>query len=186
MSFFQKIKERLFPEPDTTHAVPVYTETHAIKREFVDFSTTYRIGILGYYNGPEEQAVLSAYHKKLEDLGYECDIVVFFDKKERDPLLMLPYFDFSSLNKKTGLPDSPKTDLFRVKKFDLLINLFLQPCEPLQYIAQHAVARCRVAPQLTHLMGVSDLMVPATEHDTLQHIIDLINTTLQLKPYVRK
>ncbi|MBU3677730.1 MAG: hypothetical protein FGM54_11210 [Chitinophagaceae bacterium] len=181
----QKIKDRLFPEPDTTHAVPVYTELHAIKREFVNFKTTYRVGILGYYSGPAEQAVLMDYHRKLESLGYECDIVVFFDKKEHDPQLLLPHFDTTALNKKTGLPDSPKTDSFRVKKFDLLINLFLQPCKELEFIAHHAVARCRVAPHLPHLVAVSDLMVPCQPNDSLQQIIDQINTTLQLKPYVR-
>lgn len=124
MSLLQKIKDRLFPAPDTSNAVPIYAEAHLIKREFVKFANAYRIGILGYYNGPTDQDAISNYKKKLEQLGYECEVLLFFDKKERDLQLFLPFFDTSVLNKKTGLPESSKTDLFQVKKFDLLINLF--------------------------------------------------------------
>ncbi len=185
MSLLQKIKDRLFPAPDTTHAVPIYTEAHLIKREFVKFANAYRIGILGYYNGPNDQDAISNYKKKLEQLGYECEVLLFFDKKERDLQLFLPFFDTSVLNKKTGLPESSKTDLFQVKKFDLLINLFPEPIAPLMHMAQHAQARCRVAPHLPFLEEVSDIMVPVKEGQTISEIIDIINITLELKPYVR-
>jgi hypothetical protein len=185
VSLLQKIKDRLFPAPDTTNAVPVYAEAHLIKREFVKFANAYRIGILGYYNGSANQDAISNYKKKLEQLGYECDVLLFFDKKERDLQLYLPYFDTTILNKKTGIPESSKTDLFQVKKFDLLINLFPEPIPALMYMAQHAQARCRVAPHLPFLEEVSDIMVPVKEGQALSDIIDIINNTLELKPYVR-
>ena len=186
MSFLQQLKDRLFPAPDTTHAVPVYTEAHQIKREFVTFNNAYRIGLLGFYNGPDDQEAIDNYKKKLEQLGYECEVLLFFDKKERDSQLYLPHFDTTALNKKTGLPESPKTDLFQVKKFDLLINLFHEPIPALLHIAHHSQARCRVAPHLPHVEDISDLMVPVQATDTLPQIIEKINSTLELKPYVRQ
>ena len=186
MSLLQKIKDRLFPAPDTTHAVPVYAEAHLIKREFVKFENAYRIGLLGYFNGPDDQNALADYKKKLEGLGYECEVLLFFDKKERDIQLYLPHFDTTALNKKTGLPESPKTDLFQVKRFDLLINLFPSAIPALMHMARHAQARCRVAPHLPFLEEVSDIMVPVQATDTLAQMIEKINTTLELKPYVRQ
>ncbi len=185
MSFLQKLKDRLFPAPDTTHAVPIYTEAHQIKREYVTFNNAYRIGLLGYYNGPDDQEALSNYKKKLEQLGYECEVLLFFDKKERDIQLYLPHFDTTALNKKTGLPESPKTDLFQVKKFDLLINLFPSPIPALMHIARNTQARCRVAPHWPFIEEISDLMVPVLATDTLAQAIEKINITLDIKPYVR-
>lgn len=186
MSLIQKIKDRLFPAPDTTNAVPVFAEAHLIKREFVKFANAYRIGILGYYNGTGNQDIISNYKKKLEQLGYECEVLLFFDKKERDPQLYMPYFDTTVLSKKTGLPESSKTDLFQVKRFDLLINLFPEPIPALMHMARHAQARCRVAPHFLFLEEVSDIMVPVKEGETLSDIIENINNTLELKPYVRQ
>lgn len=186
MSFLQKLKDRLFPAPDTTRAVPIYAEANQIKREYVTFNNAYHIGLLAYYSGPEEQEVINDYKKKLEQLGFQCDVLLFFDKKERDMQLYLPHFNISALNKKTGLPESSKTDLFQVKKFDLLINLFSSPIPALMHIARNTQARCRVAPHWPFIEEISDLMVPVEPTSTLAQSIEKINITLELKPYVRQ
>ena len=101
-----------------------------------------------------------------------------------DIQLYLPHFDTTALNKKTGLPESPKTDLFQVKKFDLLINLFPSPIPALMHIARNTQARCRVAPHWPFIEEISDLMVPVLATDTLAQAIEKINITLDIKPYV--
>ncbi len=186
MSFFQKIKERLVPQSGSENATPLFHEEDQIRHEFLTFPQAYRIGILCYYTDPEQQEIVIAYRRRLEQLGYDCDVLMYHDKKERDNNIVLNIFDQNDLDRRTGMPHSPKTDRFILKKFDLLINLYTQECPPLQHISKLSQSRCRVAPFMEHFKRCSDLMILIDGEPTLKHIVELINKGLNLKPYERK
>lgn len=186
MSFFQKLKERLIPQPSGENATPLFHEEDQIRHEFLTFAQSYRIGVLCYYVDPETQEVVSNYKKKLEQLGYECDVLMFHDKKERDNNIHLNIFDHNDLDRKTGMPHSPRTDRFILKKYDLLINLYTQDCPQLLHLSKLSQARCRVAPFMEHFKRYADLMILFEDNMALDSILLHINKSLNLKPYERK
>lgn len=186
MSLFKKLKERIIPTTTVENAVPLFSEEEQIKHEFVNFPMSYRIGILCYFTTIEDQEEISNYKKKLEQLGYECDLIMFIDKKERENAVFLQSFDHNDLDKKTNMPHSPRTDRYIVKRYDLLINLYVQNCPQLLHISKLSQARCRVAPFMEHFKKHSDLMILCENDFSIKTIINNINKSLNLKPYERK
>ena len=185
MSFFKKIQERIIPIQTSTSAI-LLQPSEDIRHEFVNFSGTYRIGINCYYTDLIAQETISNYKKKLEHLGYECDVLIFIDKKENDHNVILQSFNWEDLDRKTMLPHSPRTDRFIAKKYDLLLNLFFKNCPPLHYLSHMSNARCRVGPYLDHFKHCTDVLIPIGHDESLDDLIHKINNTLNLKPYERK
>lgn len=185
MSFFKKIQERIIPI-QTSNATPLFQPNENIKHEFVNFSGTYRIGILCYFSDYSSQEIINEYKKKLEKLGYECEVLIFIDKKEKEHNIYLQSFSHDDLDKRTMLPHSPRTDRFIVKRYDLLFNLYMNDCPQLNFISYMSYARCRVSPFLEYAKHCSDLLIPIGTPETIEGLIEKINTTLNIKPYERK
>ncbi len=176
-------------KPKRTMNVPTVAPTSIkkkiIEHEFLDFGNAYNIGILGYFQGDYEiQNKISEYKKKLEKLGFECEVLLFNNAKENDPKLILPSFCLADVNKEQ-FPNSLRTDRFMAKRFDLLLNLFFDPCKQLLYLAKESNARCRVSPYLDFVIPYSDIMIPITDPGNFQQLLTNINETLKLQPYVR-
>lgn len=185
MSFFNKIKEKLFPVKKNA-GEDIFNMGDEVVRPFTNFSKAYRIGILTEYIDHESQDEIYNYKNKLEQLGYECDVLMYLPLASRELNILLPYFDQNELDKKTSLPNSPKTDRFRVKKFDLLFNYYFSDNKALLYISQSSMAKCRVGPNIPHVKKVSDILLPYDKQTTIASLIINTNKSLELKPYVRK
>lgn len=185
MSFFKKIQERIIPIQPIHPVHSMKPATH-IKHEFVDFSSAYRIGITCYFQDIASQEIINTYKSSLEKLGYECDVLLFVDKKERDNTVYLQSFNWDDLDKKTMLPHSPRTDRFIVKRYDLLLNLFLHDCPPLLYLSYMSHARCRVSLFTDYFKECTDLLIPNEEGMNVETLIQRMNKTLKIKPYERK
>lgn len=186
MSFFKKLKEVIAPQPTTMNVTPLFTPSDKIKHEFVNFAGTYRIGILAEYSAPESQEVVNTYKKHLEKLGYDCEVLLFVDNPEKENTIYLQKFTPDDLDSRTGLPHSPRTDRFIVKRYDLLLNIYLSECQPLQYVSHMSYARCRVAPYLDSFTKCADLLIPMDSLLQLETLISNINNTLNLQPYERQ
>ncbi len=185
MSFFKKIQERIIPI-QSSNATPLFQPNDKIKHEFVNFSGTYRIGIICYFTDYASQEVISNYKKQLEKLGYECEVLMFIDKKEKEHSAYLQSFSWEDMDKKAMLPHSPRTDRFIVKRYDLLLNLYLNNCPPLLFISYMSYARCRVGAYLEHFKHCTDVLIPIDHEETIEGLIIKINNILILKPYERK
>ncbi len=185
MSFFKKIKEQFNFSKVDEGLDNVLRQNKKIKHEFVNFSGAYRIGLLGFYKNPEELNIISAYKKKLDNLGYESEILVYVDKAEKDPNVYVPYFDWNDLDKNL-IPSSPRPDRFLIRRFDILLNLYFENNPQLLHVSNQSNARCRVAPYINHFQHFSDMMIPIDENPSISALIETINTILNLKPYERK
>lgn len=174
------------PQPQVENATALFAEQDQIKHEFIHFPTAFRVGLLCYYEDYDSQEIIGNYKKKLEQLGYECEALMYIDKKERENNIYLQFFDQNDLEKKSAIPHCPKTDRFIVKRFDLLINLYTQVCPQLLHISKLSQAKCRVAPFLDHFKDYSDLMILCETDLKMETIIQNINKSLNLKPYERK
>lgn len=186
MSFFKKLQERIIPVNTTDTGTVLRTPPPDIRREFIHFPTAYRIGILAYYTNNDDQEIINNYKKQIEKLGYECEVLMFVDKKEKDHNVYLQYFNWDDLDKKYMLPYSPRTDRFIVKRYDLLLNLYHKPYPPLMFISNMSYAKCRVGPYIESIKECLDILIPHEPGDNLPQLIEKINTTLKLQQYERK
>ncbi|HMN32115.1 MAG TPA: hypothetical protein PKA54_01945 [Chitinophagaceae bacterium] len=184
MSFFNQIIKILTGSENSTNEIKTEPSVN-INREYKDFTNSYRIGILCYFESYESQNIIFNYKQKLEQLGFECDALMFVDKMEKENNVLLPYFNWEDLDKKSKLPHSPKTDRVIVKKYDLMLNLFFNDCKQLKYIAQMSQAKCRVGPNNHNLIPISDILIH-NENQNIQTLITSINQILKIKPYERK
>lgn len=191
MSFLKKIQESLRDpaKPKRTMNVqkpkPIVPKRKVVQHEFIDFSKAYRIGILGMYSETMDvQKSILAYKKELERLGFECEVLLFVNQREKDPKVYLPSFNLSELNKEQ-IPNSPRTDRFIVRRFDLLFNLYFDACEQLVYISKESNAKCRVSPYYDFLTPCSDILIPTENTHDIAELIKNINETLKIQPYVR-
>ena len=185
MSFFKNIQEK-FSAKKTEDLAQTTDEIVEVKREFKNFANSYRIGILCYYTDLQTQNEISNYKKQLENFGYECDVLMFLDQKEPENGIFLQTFDWNDLDKKTGMPHSPRTDRYTVKKYDMLFNLYFADSKPLKYLAKLSQAKCRVGPYVETLKQVSDILIICENDTSISSLIIKINNTLNLKPYERR
>ncbi len=182
MSFFKKIQEK-FTQSSSAPAMPTAPLVPDVKHEFCNFESAYRVGLLSIHT---EQDTVNEYKKKLDKLGFECDTLLYVDSQDRVPGLFLPTYDYNDLDKRTLLPNSPRTDRFSIKRFDLLINLYFTPYPQLVHISNMSQAKCRVGPYMHNIKDFVDLMIPMDHVNSMNDFINQINTILKLKPYERK
>ena len=185
MSLFKKIQEKIIPV-STKEAAVILSSPPNINREFVNFKSAYRIGILSNYSDPTSQEIISNYKKQIESLGFECEVLLFVDKKEKDHNVFLQYYNWEDLDRKYMLPYSPKTDRFIFKKYDLLLNLYLQPIPSLLHISKMSHAKCRVGPYIDSMKDSFDLLIPKNDVEDIEQLIKNINEILILNKYERK
>lgn len=186
MSFFKKIQEKIIPVSTTESELIISTPPPNIKHEFVNFSGAYRIGILAYYDNNSTLETINNYKKELEKLGYECEVLLFVDKREKDNNVFLQYYNWDDLDKKYMLPYSPRTDRFLMKRFDLLFNLYFKPYPSLLHISKMSHAKCRVGPYIDALKPGMDLLIPYETGNNLEKLIEEINKILIIQKYERK
>lgn len=191
MSFLKKLKESLRDpaKPKRTMQVPKTRPSAPVKKvvehEFKNFSTSYRIGILSVYSETiDVQKPIQAYKRKLESLGFECEVLIFINQREKDPKVYLPSFNLSDVSKDMA-PNSPRTDRFMVRRFDMLLNLYFEPCQQLLYLTKESNAKCRVSPYLDFITPCSDILIPVSNKKDITELIKNINETLNIQPYVR-
>jgi hypothetical protein len=184
VSIFKKLQDKIVPQ-SLAQNIPSYSIPTDIKHEFRDFTNSYRIGILCYYTDYDSQEVISNYKKELERLGYECEVLLFIDKKERENNIYLQSFTWDDLDRQM-IPNSPRTDRFIVKRYDLLLNLFMKPSAQLHFIAGSSHAKCRVGLLDNELKEYADLLIPIEGEPSVEKLIKRINELLKIKPYERK
>ncbi len=184
MRWIQKLKELFSPPP--IQGQPLWeTEGANVKREFVYFKDTFRVGLLCIYTNTADHDAILKYKKELDNLGYEAEVLMYVDLKEMPRDIYVPTFNTKDLNKQL-IPYNPRTDRFVKKKFDMLFNLFFVDSEPLKYIANNSVAKCRYGAYRLHLKNVTDVFVYTEPENSITHLINKINEVLEKQAYVRK
>jgi len=189
LSILKKIKESIVGKPvmDNTYVkgIPLFPNNKNIKHEYVSFDDAYRIALLTQFRTTQEQDIVHNYRKKIINLGYECEALMFLEEETKDASIYLQSFGLTDLDKE-GIPQCPRTDRFTIRRFDILINLYFNPCPQLLYISKNSNAKCRVGPFMDHFTNCSDVLIPVGEEPNLNSLIETINNTLNIKPYVRK
>ncbi len=153
------------------------------ERKVISLGDAKTVGIL--YNASEKAdfETVRAFVKKLLSEKKEVTSLGFVDKKElaenQFSKLGLDFFSRKDLSFYM-IPKNILVNNFSKGDFDILINLNVENCFPLQYISGISKAKFRVGrydPANTHFY---DLMIKTTEHESLQHFIEQVDHYLTL------
>lgn len=150
---------------------------------FIPFSEAKKIGIL--YNGTDEgnYEVVTQYLRYLRANNKEVKTLGFVDKKELPPnqfaKLGIDFFTKKHLNWHL-VPDHPLVTNFVNENFDILINLSVEKCFPLQYISAISKARFRIGRYEEGHTNYYDLMINIDNGTTLKEFIKQIDHYLNM------
>lgn len=152
---------------------------HQVTHEVVNLHQAKEVGIL--FDATNEQNVIWV-RRLMEDL-----------EKSKKKVSILGFINSSHANEQTAYPCFSRKETnwymqpvhfmpndFSEKKFDILINAFIQPTETLEYISTFSNARFRVgcfADDKTHCY---DLMINLKDTDTLPEFIQKALHYLQI------
>jgi hypothetical protein len=115
-------------------------------RETVRLSRARSVGMLFNATRPEHIVQVNGMVDKLTKMGIKVEPMGFIARKENGTATH--HFSFISLRDLNwfGVPAEHKVSGFMNKRYDLLINAWLEPCPPLDWIACLSTARFRVGP----------------------------------------
>src|ERR1017187_3796836 len=144
-------------------------------RKVMSMKDAKRIGLLYNATESEDFEIVKTYVRKLLADKKEVTSLGFVDKKElpanQFAKLGLDFFTRKNLNWYM-VPDSPLVTNFINEDFDILINLNIGACFPLQYISADRKAKYRVGQYDIKNAIYYDLMIHTPKNETLKHFIE--------------
>ena len=144
------------------------------ERKVMSMKDAKRIGLLYNATEPEDFEIVKTYVKKLLADKKEVTSLGFVDKKElpanQFAKLGLDFFTRKNLNWYM-VPNSPLVTNFINEEFDIIINLNIGMCFPLQYISAISKAKYRVGQYDLKNAIYYDLMIHTPKNETLEHFI---------------
>ena len=144
------------------------------ERKVMSMKDAKRIGILYNATEPEDFEIVKTYVRKLLSDKKEVTSLGYVDKKElpqnQFAKLGLDFFTRKNLNWYM-IPDFPLVTNFINDEFDIIINLNIGECFPLQYISAISKAKYRVGQYDLKNSIYYDLMIHTPKNETLEHFI---------------
>ncbi len=155
-------------------------KTDVIDRESnVSFTEAESIGIL--FDGTDI-ANFGSVRKYAEDYkkkGKKVKLLAYIDSKNPNPELGYPYFSKKDLNWYYK-PSSALVDEFINRKFDILVNAYLEEKLPLLYISTFAKANLRVGLYFPEHTDASDMMITVRSEQSINNFFEEINHYLNI------
>lgn len=117
---------------------------------------------------PNITAKILAFAAKLRKKGKEVTLLAYIDALEKPENSGFDSFCKKDLNW-AFVPKGEAVDTFLGKEYDVLIDFYLQDCQPLDFLTTAAAAHFRIGYYQEHRTRFYDLMVhnPATDFDTM-------------------
>lgn len=145
-----------------------------VERFSVQFEKAKHIGILYDATESEHHHVVAAYRQNLLNDGKLVEMLAFIDDKEDHDQEFFKYFNRKNLSW-TLEPKGAEIDQFINTPFDILLNLHIQPVQPLEYISILSKARLRVGKYRNNAESFYDLMIDIAENDSLNNFIGQVD-----------
>ncbi len=156
--------------------------------KMVSIEDAKKIGILYDATNEKNYEVVTQYLRFLRSKQKEVKTLGFVDKKQlpknQFAKLGIDFFTKKHLDWKM-IPKHPLVNNFINENFDILINLSIEKCFPLQYIAAVSKAKFRVGRYEMGYTNYYDLMINIESKSTLKNFIQQIDHYLNLiKPKI--
>jgi hypothetical protein len=150
---------------------------HKPKRSIVNFAEAREIGIILDATDPTTTNIVNQFAESLRTPYRKVTLLGFYDYPKPAINLNFPHFYRKQLNFFLQ-PQGYIVEEFIDKRYDILINAFLNESPPLEYIAAMSQARYRVGPYKTGKLYCSDVMID------IKGLNDLAYYTEQVKHYL--
>lgn len=151
------------------------------ERSVVGFQEAKKIGILYDASSKNNYDLVRDFVRRARNAQKEVKSLGFIDSKKFPPdqlvKLGMDFFTLENLNW-YFIPDSKLTDGFINENFDILINLNIEKCFPLEFISAFSKAKYRVGKYGDKSEMYYDLMITTTPED------DLKKFTAQVEHYL--
>jgi len=108
---------------------------------------------------------------QLEQQNKNVTSVGYLPKEKKDITITLNYFTGKSVSW-FNVPHNNLVEEYADKSFDLLLNLYVDEAQPLEYLSALSNATCRVGRYIDNKSYYCDLMIALKQNDTLQHLIE--------------
>lgn len=142
---------------------------------FISFAEAHKVGLL--YDATDEKSSdpVRQYVKKIIAAQKEVRALGFVSRKElpegQYARLGMDFFTKKGVNL-WQIPTHPVAKNFADEEFDILLDLTLEPCFPLQYLSAVSRAKFRVGRYREHQTGYYDLMIDLEAGSGLEAFID--------------
>ncbi|MBL0052241.1 MAG: hypothetical protein IPP29_12380 [Bacteroidetes bacterium] len=156
---------------------------HKRNAKTVSFVHARTIGILYDATHEDDYETIKEYVKHFRDQKKEVLALGYVDLKEMPAMrfskLGLDFFTFKNLNWVLK-PAHPMVDKFIHANFDILINLNIQKCLPLKYLAAITKASFKIGRYESRHQQYLDFMIKTNESVTLKQFIELTNKYIKI------
>lgn len=144
-----------------------------VNRTSVEFEVAESIGILfDATDGANRNKVL-AYAQNMIKNGKKVNLLGFVKSKQKSLSFSFKYFTLNEINWKM-IPRSNEVNQFMDKKFDILINLYLEENKSIEYISALSKANLRVGP-FSENSNCFDLMIDIPNNKGIEHLIKQVD-----------
>lgn len=153
-------------------------------RDFKSFDDAQLIGII--FNATNEQNIetVRAYAKQLKQWNKDVHVLAFIDKSKVEELAnKYPEIIFISKNEVNWYlkPKKFSTSRFIKNNYDILLNLYIDECIPLQYVSAFSDAKFRVGCFQKNNLYCNDFLIDLKEDNNLPTLLDQIDNYLNKK-----
>ncbi len=146
-----------------------------VERYSLPFTKAKRIGILYNATNPENEAIVSAYRKRLQNEGKKVEMLAFINDKENHDQQLFKYFNRKNLSWILE-PKGSVVEQFMDTPFDVLLCLHIEPLTPLECVAALSKAHLRVGQyRSSNTYDSYDLSIDTPKGDNLKNFIGQVD-----------
>jgi len=150
-----------------------------VKKESISFEAAKKIGILFDATDIANYSVVRKFEAEYKKKNKSVELFGFINSKNPNAALYFKFFSRKDINwfykPKSGLVDD-----FMNRKFDILINAYIEESKPLLYISTLSKASLRVGLYFPEYTDASDMMVTIKNESNLDNFFLEINQYLNI------
>jgi len=166
-SFYQKHLQKKLAEKPTE------------QKESVSFTSAQTIGILFDATNITNYGIVRKFEQEYKKKNKSVKLLGFINSKSPNGALHFPFFSKKDLNWYYK-PDAPIIKEFLDKKFDILINAYMEETKPLLYISTFSNASLRIGLYFPEYTDALDMMITIKNEQTLENFFMEINQYLNI------
>lgn len=154
-------------------------------RDFISFADAKSVGII--FNGSKEENIktVQEYASKLKMWGKQINMLAFSDNATTAEELKTKYPDIDFITQKEVTwylkPKKFSSARFIKNNYDILLNLYIDECIPLQYVSAFSDAKFRVGSYQNNNLYCNDFLIDLKEDRTLPTLLNQIDNYLSKK-----
>ncbi len=152
---------------------------HKPKRSIINFAEAKEIAIILDATDPTITKIVNQFADSLRTPYRKVSLLGFYDYPKPAINLNFPHFYKKQLNFYLE-PQGYQVEEFIDKRYDVLVNAFLNESPPLEYIAALSQARYRIGPYKANKLHCSDVMIDIKDLNDLSFYLDQVKHYLYM------